>query len=159
MQSGEKHGKCSTDRHLLRQLQTISTGNHYRDAAWNSSKAQRPWNDKKKGCFKRERERNTSKKERDRWTIYTQQQFSEALNNASEWVRSSAHATHDSFAFQHHWRRFFSLFFGSFQNVTKQPCRYTNQKKKKKWSSCIYLTVKKPVLFGIDFLHFFFVLI
>lgn len=49
----------------------------------------------------------------------------------------------------------FLFFFGSFQNVTKQPCRYI-YKPKKKWSSCIYLTVKKPVLFGIDFLHFFF---
>lgn len=86
----------------------------------------------KKRGVSRERERNTSKKERDRWTIYTQQQFSEALNNASEWVRSSAHATHDSFAFQHHWRRFFFFFFFlvRFKMSLNNPVDiYTNQKK------------------------------
>lgn len=63
----EGDNECCTesDRHSLRQLQTISTGNHYCDAAWNSSKAQ--GSGMRKGVRKKrvfrgmaERVRNTS---------------------------------------------------------------------------------------------------
>jgi hypothetical protein len=64
----ERDNECcaESDRHSLRQLQTISTGNHYCDAAWNSSKAQGPGMRKgvrKKGCFGGWREWETPLKE------------------------------------------------------------------------------------------------